>query len=359
MISLLKNANIRLCCVRYFHQTEMQQTVYKAMAKIMKKSQGKKKYKYIEDACVVSPSVFSSGSLEGKQSPNSKRAQILNKLFMSYITDLMATGENSSSFVGYGIEISQVQVWPDFKGLNVYWVAKGTKEDDNIEELLKVNARALRHELTQLQVIGIVPKITFVKDKLYAKLAELDSTLKKADFGDDYTPTDYSSQLKSELQINYKLDSETKRKIKNLEDECEELHESEGETDVDVLPPMPNNSLGLDHDIIMKKIVRDMSKSKTERQKVVDVEIPKIFIKGQEIEFVDQKEQKEMFKQYLQRRQIMKAKASKQKDRSQLILEDSENIKENTYEEELLLKLPEFNTEYIEEEEEEEKTFRY
>lgn len=39
---------------------------------------------------------------------SSKRAAVLNKLFMKHITDLMATGENASQYSGLGIEINRV-----------------------------------------------------------------------------------------------------------------------------------------------------------------------------------------------------------------------------------------------------------
>lgn len=51
----------------------------------------------------------------------------------------------------------------DFSGVNVYWVAKGTENDEKLQTLLNENAHALRHELSQLRVIGVVPKINFVK----------------------------------------------------------------------------------------------------------------------------------------------------------------------------------------------------
>lgn len=54
------------------------------------------------------PETFSKGVFEGKRSVNSKRAAVLNKLFMRHITDLMATGENASVYAGLGIEISKV-----------------------------------------------------------------------------------------------------------------------------------------------------------------------------------------------------------------------------------------------------------
>lgn len=39
---------------------------------------------------------------------STKRAAVLNKLFMKHITDLMATGENASQYSGLGIEINRV-----------------------------------------------------------------------------------------------------------------------------------------------------------------------------------------------------------------------------------------------------------
>lgn len=43
----------------------------------------------------------------GRQS--SKRVNVLNKLIMKNITDLMATGESCDKLVGYGLEISKVK----------------------------------------------------------------------------------------------------------------------------------------------------------------------------------------------------------------------------------------------------------
>lgn len=42
----------------------------------------------------------------GRQS--TKRVNVLNKLLMQNITDLMANGENFDQLIGYGLEISKV-----------------------------------------------------------------------------------------------------------------------------------------------------------------------------------------------------------------------------------------------------------
>lgn len=59
---------------------------------------------------MVKSEIFSKGSTEGKSSPNSRRSKMLNKIFMRYITEIMATGEHSSEIVGHNIEINRVSL---------------------------------------------------------------------------------------------------------------------------------------------------------------------------------------------------------------------------------------------------------
>lgn len=54
-----------------------------------------------------SPELFSKGSFEGKSSGNSRRATVLNKLFMRHITDQLATGICADEILGHGVEISR------------------------------------------------------------------------------------------------------------------------------------------------------------------------------------------------------------------------------------------------------------
>lgn len=186
---------------------------------------------YSDLPTLPTPEVFSKGALEGKKSDNSKRTAVLNKLFMRHITDQMATGENAETYAGLGIEISkvfdsmlylnvfdylyiidvlQVRVTPDYKLLQVYWLAKGNENDEAIGKLLTKNAGQLRHELTQLRVIGIVPKILFCKDKTLATITEIDKRLETADFGEDHVPLDIVSKLKTELELNTPLEPHIK-----------------------------------------------------------------------------------------------------------------------------------------------------
>lgn len=103
-----------------------------------------------------------------------------------------------------------MQVTPDYKLIQVYWIAKGNEQDEVINKLLTKNAGQLRHELTQLRVVGIVPKIIFCKDKTLARLIEIDKKLAIADFGDDHVPLDIVSKLKTDLELNSPLEPEVK-----------------------------------------------------------------------------------------------------------------------------------------------------
>lgn len=54
---------------------------------------------------------------------------------------------------------------PNLQGINVHWLCPGTDADAKIESVLLRNSKALRHELSQLRVLGHIPPITFVKGK--------------------------------------------------------------------------------------------------------------------------------------------------------------------------------------------------
>lgn len=158
----------------------------------------------------------------GVQKHTNRRITVLNKLFMKNITDLMATGAMAESITGLGIEVSRVRVSQDFQNINVYWLAKGSEDDVAIDQLLRKCSGHLRHELSQLRVMGEVPRIHFVKDLEFAKYVEVERILKGADKG-------------------------------NPEDD-ESLDDQIIEGSADQIPEMRNDVLGLNHDIIFSKI---------------------------------------------------------------------------------------------------------
>lgn len=180
---------------------------------------------------------LSNAKHQGKNAP--RRVHVLNKLFMQHITDLMSTGEVSETILGRGLEISHVKVTPCFQYINVFWMAKGTAESDaNMEQILRKAAGIIRHELSQLKVMGEVPKINFVKDRVQSKFSEVEDLLSRADFGEDYEPSSWA-QLKQDMAP----------------------HTLAGQSAL-ALPPMRHDVLGLNQHDIMEKIKRTMSKSR-------------------------------------------------------------------------------------------------
>ncbi|KAJ8949277.1 hypothetical protein NQ318_022792 [Aromia moschata] len=223
-----------------------------AMRKVLGTTK-KKKFHYEELPKLQTPNLLSEGSVEGKSSRNSRRVSILNKLFMRHITDQISSGECASMVFGHGIEIHKVKITPDFKTLRVYWTAKASEE---VESVLQKCAGLLRHELSQLRVMGNVPMIRFIKDKNYALLVELDNRLAIADFGEGHTPPCPADKYKTELEVSVPLAKDIKEKLKELE-----TQETEEFDDLP-LPLMPQNVLGLPHADILRRVKLSLNKSR-------------------------------------------------------------------------------------------------
>ncbi|GAB0100683.1 uncharacterized protein DMENIID0001_167590 [Sergentomyia squamirostris] len=196
-------------------------------------------------AHVGSSSPTSISDPKGQPKHVLRRVTVLNKLFMRNIADIMATGELSGEIVGKGLEICRVKIAPDFRVVNVYWLAKGTDADDEIEMLLGRISGRLRHELSQLRLMGEVPRISFQKDLNFSKFADVDRLLEKADFGEDYVPLQMGQKLKENIAVD-----------KNAEI-----------FPTDALPEMRQDVFGLNHEEIMMKISKTMSKTQSAWEK--------------------------------------------------------------------------------------------
>lgn len=211
---------------------------------------------------------------------------------------------------------------PDFHSLTVFWLAQGDENDVVIDKALKSMAGPLRHELSQLRLMGEVPRICFVKDKFYSKAAEVDILLKKADFGDDFVPTDPTIFMKSEPQLQIPLSKEARAKIYEMEENFEpEDEEAE-------LPPMRHDVLGLDHSAIMKKISISMDKSKkaweaygTDTESIMSVDEPShdMSVINQQIEKLHKEaEIRADFVKFLERKQFERRSTPERKKHKNL-----------------------------------------
>ncbi|BES87991.1 Ribosome-Hypothetical protein factor A [Nesidiocoris tenuis] len=118
---------------------------------------------------------------------NSRRIAVLNKLFMTNITEVLATGTLSETVESLHIDISKVAMSPDFQHLNVFYVCTVTPRPPDLDEQLTRTGFSLRHELSQQRLMGNVPLINFVEDKTLARLTEIQAVLAVADKGTEDT----------------------------------------------------------------------------------------------------------------------------------------------------------------------------
>lgn len=262
-------------------------------------SKSKKKY-YRENELPTFLTGSSMADPKGMSKAGIRRINVLNKLFMKNITDIMATGEVSEELLGQGIQVSKVKVAQDFKTVNVYWMATGTLNDVKIENLLKRAAGIIKHELSSLRVMGVVPYITFVKDKKAGLVTEVEELLKIADYPDDFTPSQISTRLKEDFELQTELPDHLVKKIQELEKK-EIIEESE-----ELLPEMRNDVFGLNQDGIMKKITVEKQKVKTAWEQYTTKTTRPLDGPNAEINVeLERNEMKDRFEKYLRAKDFM------------------------------------------------------
>lgn len=69
---------------------------------------------YIGEAIVPTSSIFTKDLFKKQNPENKRRLAVLNKLFMTHITDLMTSGDYATEFAGYGLEINKVRLLTTF-----------------------------------------------------------------------------------------------------------------------------------------------------------------------------------------------------------------------------------------------------
>lgn len=222
------------------------------------------------------PSVIFQASQFGKSSNspgskhNTRRMSVLNKLFMTHITDLLATGDAAECILGRGMQVSRVKISSDFACINVYWLGRGDVHNDAaLEAALQRASGQLRHELSQLRLMGEVPRIRFVRDKTGSNINNVEGILRTLNLSSAEAKD--ADCERDEMRHGYDV-AQTVR------------HEFYGNCVADPLPcseampEMRHDVLGLDHRLIMDKILTKMRKSKQSweqhRQQLEQLEQP-------------------------------------------------------------------------------------
>ncbi|KAL7742676.1 hypothetical protein ACLKA6_005135 [Drosophila palustris] len=204
------------------------------------------------------PSVVFQASQFGKSNnngskQNTRRMSVLNKLFMTHITDLLATGEAAETILGRGLQVSRVKITSDFSCVNVYWMGSGDLPNDvALETELQRSSGQLRHELSQLRLMGEVPRIKFVRDKTGSNINNVEGILRKLNL----KPVDEREHHEQEEHSqSHSFDvAQTARR--------EFYGNVAMPTATTTVPQMRHDVLGLDHRLIMDKILTKMRKSK-------------------------------------------------------------------------------------------------
>ncbi|XP_044746855.1 putative ribosome-binding factor A, mitochondrial isoform X2 [Coccinella septempunctata] len=217
-------------------------------------------------------------------------------MFMRYITDLIVNGEYWEKYSNLGIEITKVGISPDYKKLNIFWISKKSGNRNEVLSFLEENSFALRHELSQLKVVGVVPPLGFVEDKHYTQIMELDKRMTQADYGEEYEPLSVS-RLKHQLELFCPLEENVKNQLEKLE-----LNKEEEIVDME-LPEMPENVLGLHRSDIMKKISHH-KKPQSVNSISGDSFMPRKSVENAE----DTALSRDAFKTFLHKRQIISQK---------------------------------------------------
>ncbi|KYN34317.1 Putative ribosome-binding factor A, mitochondrial [Trachymyrmex septentrionalis] len=249
-------------------------------------------------------------------SMHTKRRMIIrDKLFMQHITDMMSMGQ-VSDIIKESIEITHVKITQDFKCVNVFYISSSDTPIDH--ESLQKCAGIIRHELSQLRVIGMVPPIYFVENKLYFREKEVEKRLAMITFEEDSETSDVSSVD----QILHK------KPIVNDNSKMDEFYIQ--------LPIMRHDVLGLDHHKIMSQITSVVSKAKKAaqiRMLDMDTSTEKSDPVSKEVKFLTREEQRKVFSDFLIKRK-REARRMKQSDGRKLLnnLEEEMNNEESDYE---------------------------
>lgn len=177
-----------------------------------------------------------------------RRMTIRNKLFMEHITDQISMGK-ASSIINGAIEITHVEITPDFKYVNVFW--NHVSDIPISQEALQKCAWIIRHELSQLRVIGVVPPIQFVENKQHLIQEEVEKKLAIIESNSqDFKILSYAEQI--ELAASYIDQASREKPIVNNESKPDN---SEPDEPYIELPEMRHDVLGLDHNKVMTQVI--------------------------------------------------------------------------------------------------------
>ncbi|XP_031626025.1 uncharacterized protein LOC116342518 [Contarinia nasturtii] len=274
-------------------------------------------FKWVESS--TTPKFESINTMQKKTSKMSiRRTSMLNKMFMRHITDIIASGEIGEELCGLGLQITRVEVCLNYQGLNIHWTASETNDLDRVEQKLESIKKRVRHELHQMQLMGKMPHLTFVRDNSLFFLDTLNNVIENADYGDDFKPT---------------LTRIQEQDFENQTEANKELNESS-------LPSMRNDVFGIDHALFMGRVKQHMAQSKQAWKRYEETQLnpttAKPFTFNTSFESIRQeqaneKQTQDVLKEFLLKRKLLRKQKRMEEAESNLMGEDQQ---EEDYEDE-------------------------
>ncbi|XP_030638617.1 putative ribosome-binding factor A, mitochondrial [Chanos chanos] len=161
-------------------------TCHWATNKLMKMFANKKRKKWYETPQRgLPPSPIDALKPQKKRNhEDNARVRVLNSILHKAVADMLSSHEVNSEIPAYGVEISRVSLCPDFSACRIYWKTSWSAERDNqIQQALDKCGPRIRYLLISQQILGSLPPVTFIRDKQYAAVTEVENLLKRADFG--------------------------------------------------------------------------------------------------------------------------------------------------------------------------------
>jgi len=281
-----------------------------------------------------------------------RRKAVLSSLFIKNITDVISTGDIVPEISAYNVEITGVKISPCSKILNVFWQVPVSQFDScaDIARILAEAAPKIRAELISRNVLGRVPFVFFLRDGTNEKISAFETAISKL----DAEPQSDSNVIVDDsfLKNMFLFKSEkVEKKSDVILDDKQELTESNEEdtrectADPEKPVDMKCDIFGLDHDIMMEKVIALKKKVKGPRTKsaliLPDSLKDDLFENIPGIRFeADSSSRDDILKQFqVQRRMLMKQKKINLCDNNQHYedtQDDDDNVQYETYEEDFI-----------------------
>ncbi|XP_072535098.1 putative ribosome-binding factor A, mitochondrial [Salminus brasiliensis] len=269
------------------------------LAKMLTKKKKKRWYESPPPARTGQPG-FLTPVKKKKDQQDSHRVRTLNIIVYKAVLDLLSSHEVNAELLSYNVEITKVSFTADFTSCRIYWMTSWSADKDRkIQQLLEKSAPRIRYLLMSLQILSNVPPLSFVRDRKYAAMKEVEDLLKIADYGPNEEEEEDLYHGGKDIDTRLHLMEPLKKKTlwfnidhdalyKQIEDYKQQSSDSSSENTSS--PGLTQEQLHLLAEVRKQKLIE---KKKQKSKKLIDDDItPKAFLLARQLQ--EEKEQDEI-----------------------------------------------------------------